>query len=80
MSSRKIIGENIRGFRRSIGLSQTEFAEKINLNRSHLSSIERGEENPTIDTLERVATVLGIPLHILMIERSYNWSQSKPKN
>ena len=77
MTIRQIIGENIRGFRNILKLSQTEFAKRAHLNRSHLSSIEQGEENLTIDSLERIATILGVPIHVLLIEQSHTWARPK---
>ena len=34
-----------------MGLSQEEFAEKVDCHRNFVGRIERGEQNPTVDTL-----------------------------
>lgn len=42
------------------GINQTELAEKIGLSRVGLSKAING--NPTVDTLERIATALNVPI------------------
>src|SRR2546422_7327225 len=39
--------------------SQESLAEKANLDRTHLSGIERGVENPTLFTIQQLAEALG---------------------
>ena len=40
------------------GLTQEQLAEKTDINSKYLSSIERGKENPTLNTLIKVAKAL----------------------
>ena len=42
------------------GINQTELADKIGLSRVGLSKAING--NPTVDTLERIATALNVPI------------------
>ena len=65
---RKILGENIRTHRRNMGWSQEKLAEKANLHRNYIGDIERGEENVSVDTLMRIATVLKVTLSELVHE------------
>lgn len=64
--SRKLLGENIRALRRAKGLSQEKFAFACNLHRNYIGSIERGERNVSIDSMERIATTLGVELSDLL--------------
>lgn len=60
-SSRKIyrlLGEAIRVERKKAGLSQEELAEKVNLTRNYVGSIERAERKITLETLAKIAKVL----------------------
>ena len=59
---RKILGENIRTHRRSLGWSQERLAEKSDLHHNYIGDIERGEENVSVDALMRIATALKIEL------------------
>lgn len=52
------LGAAIRKRRLSLGLSQEEFAEKIDCHRNFIGRLERGEQNPTVDTLIRLAAGL----------------------
>jgi transcriptional regulator with XRE-family HTH domain len=65
---RKILGENIRIHRRSVGWSQEKLAEKANLHRNYIGDIERGEENVSVDALMRIATALKVSLSNLVDE------------
>jgi transcriptional regulator with XRE-family HTH domain len=49
------LGEAIRKRRAAFGLSQEEFAERIDCHRNFIGRLERGEQNPTVDTLVRLA-------------------------
>jgi len=52
------IGESIRFLRQQNGLSQEQLALISGINTSYIGQIERGEKNPTIKTLEKVAAAL----------------------
>lgn len=60
-SSRKIyklLGEAIRVARKKAGLSQEELAEKVNLTRNYIGTIERAERKITLETLAKIAKAL----------------------
>ena len=63
---RKVLGENIRSYRRKLGWSQIKLAEKSDLHHNYIGDIERGEENVSVDALMRIATALKINLSDLM--------------
>jgi transcriptional regulator with XRE-family HTH domain len=75
LDTRQIIGQNIRGYRRILGLSQKEFAKLARINNTYLASIERGKKNLTIDTIIRIASVIGVPEHILLVEGAFEWNR-----
>ena len=65
MEARVLVGWNVRRIRVSKGVSQERLAFDANVDRSYLGGLERGEHNPTVDVLERVAKVLDVPLRDL---------------
>jgi transcriptional regulator with XRE-family HTH domain len=65
MDERKQLGQRIRHLRRVRGDTQERLAERMDINPKYLSSIERGEENPTLDLLIRLATGLRVELYEL---------------
>ena len=49
----KALGEVLRRFRRSTGLSQEAFGARARLDRTYISSVERGHRNPTIASVRK---------------------------
>jgi len=58
----KLIGENIRAYRRKAGLSQEALAEKTDLHSVYISQVERAERAITIGSLLKITKALGIRL------------------
>ena len=65
---RRLLGSAVRVRRRALGLSQEEFAEKVDCHRNFVGRIERGEQNPTVDTLVRIARALKCKVRDIIIE------------
>ncbi len=60
------VGESIRRYRRAMQLSQKALADQLGYHRTYVGTIERGERNLTLGTLERLAEALGVdPLDLL---------------
>ncbi|WP_054028564.1 helix-turn-helix domain-containing protein [Bacillus sp. FJAT-28004] len=57
-----LVGENIRLLRKKRGLSQEQLALRADINASYMGQVERGEKNPTIDVLSKIAIALQTPL------------------
>ncbi len=66
MDTRQLLGDRIKTIRLKMGLSQEEMAFRCGMQTSHIGFLERGQRNPTLDTLERVALGLGITLSELL--------------
>lgn len=49
-----------------LGLSQEEFAARCGLHRTYIGGIERGERNPTLTVLGRIARALSIQPGMLL--------------
>ena len=60
MDIRKVFGANMRRYRTAAGLSQEAVAERMGIDRAHISSIERGRQNATLLTLWNAAEALGV--------------------
>ncbi len=55
-------GKAIRRRRRELDFSQEELAERAELHRSYISDIERGERNPSLENIEKLAKALNISI------------------
>ncbi|WP_221765550.1 helix-turn-helix domain-containing protein [Methyloradius palustris] len=55
-------GLRIKELRKSKGLSQEDFADLCELDRTYISGIERGKRNPSLNALEILAKALNISI------------------
>lgn len=62
----KAIAVKIRELRRSLKLTQSQFAELVGLSEDSIGKIERGIGVPTIDTLHKIAGAVKIPIEDLI--------------
>lgn len=51
---RRALGDVVRSLRRRTGLSQEALGAKADIHRTYVGSVERGERNPTVETLARL--------------------------
>jgi transcriptional regulator with XRE-family HTH domain len=61
-----ILAVNLRAFREAKGISQEQFADMCGLHRTYVGSVERGERNVTLSTLEVFASVIGVSVSHLL--------------
>ena len=60
MDIRQIFGNNLKHYRTLADMSQAALAVKMGVDRAHVSSMERGQQNVTLQTLQRVAAHLDV--------------------
>jgi transcriptional regulator with XRE-family HTH domain len=65
LSIKQRFGKAIRRRRRELDLSQEELAERAELHRTYISNIERGELNPSLETMEKLVKALDITVSAL---------------
>lgn len=63
-----VIGTRLRGLREERKLSQGDIEERTGLLRCYISRVENGHTIPSIETLERIASALELPLYQLFFE------------
>ncbi len=70
----KIFGEVLRKFRLAKPFTQSELADSSSLDRTFISLLERGERQPTISTLFKLASALDVSLVSIIqeVERRVN--------
>jgi transcriptional regulator with XRE-family HTH domain len=62
----RTIGLTIRALRRERGLSQEALAELAQIDRSYMSSVERGLRNVSVLNVARIAAALDVPVRDLL--------------
>lgn len=65
----EIFAENVFFYRKNLGFSQEELAELCGYHRTYIGSVERGERNVTIATIEAFASVFGVPPNELLVQK-----------
>lgn len=68
MDGRSLVATNLRRLRVERGISQERLAFDAGLDRSYVGGVERRQENPTVDVLDRLARTLDVPLAHLFAE------------
>lgn len=56
------VGKRIKELRIKEGLSQEEFAFKCDLDRTYITSLERGKRNISLTNLEKIAKAFNLSL------------------
>jgi transcriptional regulator with XRE-family HTH domain len=62
------VGRRLRALRNERGLSLRALAELCQLSPNTISLIERGESSPSVSTLQRLATALGVQIHSFFVD------------
>ena len=63
----ELFGKQLQATRRAKGWSQEKLAFESNLDRTYVSSVERGHRNISIINIYKLSKALGIPPHTLFI-------------
>ena len=63
---RKRFGDSLRERRVALGLSQEELAERADLHRTYVGSVERGERNVSLENIVRLADALKLKVSDLL--------------
>jgi len=53
-------GKRLRELREAKGMSQESLAHEAGLDRTYVSSVERGKRNISLENIERLANALGV--------------------
>src|SRR6266566_945634 len=63
-----IIGDRLRALRETKNLSQGDIEKRTGLLRCYISRVENGHTVPAVETLEKLARALEVPLYQLFYE------------
>jgi transcriptional regulator with XRE-family HTH domain len=63
-----VISERLRAIRVQKDLSQGDIEERTGLKRCYVSRVENGHTVPSIETLEKLARALGVPMYQLFYD------------
>lgn len=63
-----VIGERLRGLREEKKLSQGDIEKRTGLLRCYISRVENGHTVPSVETLEKMARALELPMYRLFYD------------
>jgi transcriptional regulator with XRE-family HTH domain len=55
-------GKNMKKIREEKGMSQGDIYRATKIERAYISNLEAGKQNPTLETMEKVAKALGVKI------------------
>lgn len=67
------VGQNIRAIRKERGLTQNQLGELCGIKEANIRKYELGKANPKIETIEKIAMALGVP--IVRIKEDLTWAE-----
>lgn len=56
------VGKRIKELRHQLGISQEELADRADIHRTYIASLEVGKRNISIITLEKIVNALGVSM------------------
>ena len=62
MDIKEALGKRVKFLRNEIGISQEELADRAEIDRTYITSVECGKRNVSIVNIEKIAKSLGITL------------------
>ena len=66
----KLFARNLKTYRTLAGMTQTDLAQLSGLTRAVINNYERGQSEPSFESLCRISDALGISVTELLIERA----------
>ena len=60
--------QRIKERRQALGITQKELADRVGVSRPMIAMIESGEREPSLDTLVRILSALGLLLEVKTID------------
>lgn len=64
----KVFADNMKKYRKEIGLSQEQFAEKCGMHRTYISAIECYRRSISLENIQRIADALRVETYKLFLE------------
>ena len=72
-----ILGDNIRTLRIEKGWTQVYLADRLQITAPFLAQIESGKRGTSLELVESVAELFGIPMASLFLEQKTNYAESE---
>ncbi|MCB1764527.1 MAG: helix-turn-helix transcriptional regulator [Candidatus Competibacteraceae bacterium] len=74
------VGHRIKVRRVDLGLQQGELAEKLGVTQAHLSYLEQGKRQISLELLEKIAQILKCPMSDLLGENGRRYTDAPERD
>jgi len=74
-----LIGEKLKALREKKNMSQADIERRTGLLRCYISRVENGHTVPAIETLEKLAHAMGVPLYQIIYDGEKPPAPNSPK-
>lgn len=65
-----VVKKRLKDIRETLKLNQSQFADKIGISQAAISQFEDGKRVPSIESLDRIATALGMSVQSLLTDQT----------
>ncbi len=77
LETRRKMLEQLVAYRKALGLTQKDLADRMGVSRPNISRFENEDYNPTIDMIVKVADSMGYDVKIEFVERKSSTESRK---
>ena len=75
-----VVGRNIKRIRKEKGITQKELGKMLNISQAAIGQFESNKSNPKIETLEKIADCLSVPVaELLFAENDSVYDEMTPE-
>ncbi|MBU1172734.1 MAG: helix-turn-helix domain-containing protein [Proteobacteria bacterium] len=74
------LSQNLKKLRKKKGWSQSQLAEQIGSHLSHINRIETGKYNPSLDVIQKLASVFEVSIDYLVSDMEEDYKEVKIEN
>lgn len=78
MDMRKLVGRNFARLRAAANLTQEQVAERADISQQYISGLERGQRNPSVESLLKIAQAIGVS-HVALVEPDEQAAKESPR-
>lgn len=64
----KVFSNNLKRYRKELGVSQEVFADMAGLHRTYISAVECEKRSISLDNVQKIADALGVETYLLFVD------------
>lgn len=74
------LSKNLKKLRKKKGWSQSQLAEQVGSHLSHINRIETGKYNPSLDVVQKLASIFEVSIDYLVSDMDEGYNEVKIEN